>query len=49
MNTQLKLSNSLVILLKHNHLRFPKTYWYIHINRMRFNAQLLYSENKVFL
>ena len=38
MNTHIKLSNSLVILLKHNHLRVPKTYWYIHINRMHFNA-----------
>lgn len=38
MNTHLKLSNSLVILLKHNHLRVPKTYSYIHINRMHFNA-----------
>ena len=38
MNTHIKLSNSLIIILKHNHLRFPKTYWYIHINRMHFNA-----------
>ena len=38
MNTHLKLSNSLIIILKHNHLRFPKTYWYIHNNRMYFNA-----------
>ena len=38
MNTHIKLSNSLVILLKHNHLHFPKTYWYIHNNRMYFNA-----------
>lgn len=38
MNTHIKLSNSLVILLKHNHLRVPKTYWYIHNNRMYFNA-----------
>ena len=38
MNTHIKLSKSLVILLKYNHLRFPKTYWYIHINRMHFNA-----------
>ena len=41
MNTRLKLSNSLIILLKHNHLRFPKTYWYIHNNRMHFNAPML--------
>ena len=38
MNTHIKHSNSLISLLKHNHLRFPKTYWYIHINRMHFNA-----------
>ena len=34
MNTHLKHSNSLIIILKHNHLRFPKTYWYIHNKRM---------------
>ncbi len=41
MNTHLKHLNSLIIILKHNHLRFPKTYWYIHINRMDFNAPIL--------
>lgn len=38
MNNHIKLSNSLIILLKHNHLRVPKTYWYIHNKRMHFNA-----------
>ena len=41
MNTHLKHSNSLIIILKHNHLRFPKTYWYVHNNRMDFNAPIL--------
>lgn len=41
MNTHIKHSNSLIILLKHNHLRFPKTYWYIHNNQMHFNAPML--------
>lgn len=50
MNTHLKHLNSLIIILKHNHLRFPKTYWYIHNNRMDFNAPILsIPENKVFL
>lgn len=50
MNTHIKLSNSLIIILKHNHLRVPKTYWYIHNNRMDFNAPILsIPENKVFL
>ena len=41
MNTHPKHSNSLIIILKHNHLRVPKTYWYIHNNRMDFNAPIL--------
>ena len=41
MNTHLKHLNSLIIILKHNHLRFPKTYWYIHNNRINFNAPIL--------
>ena len=41
MNTYLEHSNSLIIILKHYHLHFPKTYWYIHNNRMDFNAPIL--------
>ena len=41
MNTHLKHLNSLIIILKHNHLRFQKPYWYIHNNRMDFNAPIL--------
>ena len=50
MNTHLKHLNSLIIILKHNHLRFPKTYWYIHNNRMDFNApNLNIQRTKYFL
>lgn len=41
MNTHLKHSNSLIIILKHNHLRVPKTYWHIHNRRMLFNMPIL--------
>ena len=41
MNTHFKHLNSLIIILKHNHLRFPKTYWHIHNRRMLFNASKL--------
>lgn len=53
MNTHLKHSNSLIIILKHNHLRFPKPYWHIHNKRMLFKAPILsiqrtkyFSKNK---
>lgn len=41
MNTHLKHLNSLIIILKHNHLRFPKPYWHIHNKRMLFKAPKL--------
>ena len=41
MNTHLKHLNSLIIILKHNHLRFPKPYWHIHYKRMLFKAPKL--------
>jgi len=31
-------THNLIIILKHNHLRFPKPYWHIHNRRMLFNA-----------
>ena len=38
MNTHLKHSNNLIIILKHNCLRFPKPYWHIHNKRMLFKT-----------
>ena len=34
-------THNLIIILKHNHLRFPKPYWHIHNKRMLFKAPKL--------